>query len=330
MSALHALALAILQGVAELFPISSLGHAVIVPPLLGWSTIDQHSSEFLPFIVVLHVGTAVALLLYFWRDWAAIASGILGGRGSPKSADAWNALGLIVVATLPAVAIGFLFEKLVRGLFASPLIAALFLIVNGFLLLLGEWLRQHDSSPRPGAERPIAAFGWRGALAVGIWQCAAFIPGISRSGAAMIGVAIRNEKCAASVWCSPLTRPPTIAAPEREMPGINAAHCQMPTASAPRQPNAAIGRSAPGRGDESCWRSHSPSSSRNPLTIRNSAAISGEAKRPRTSFSNRKPIATAGRVATTISPSAFHASADFGLPRPPRIPEAIAAQSRQK
>ncbi|HZK89585.1 MAG TPA: undecaprenyl-diphosphate phosphatase [Stellaceae bacterium] len=187
MSALHALALAILQGVAELFPISSLGHAVIVPPLLGWSTIDQHSSEFLPFIVVLHVGTAVALLLYFWRDWAAIASGILGGRGSPKSADAWNALGLIVVATLPAVAIGFLFEKLVRGLFASPLIAALFLIVNGFLLLLGEWLRQHDSSPRPGAERPIAAFGWRGALAVGIWQCAAFIPGISRSGAAMVG-----------------------------------------------------------------------------------------------------------------------------------------------
>ena len=187
MSALHALALAILQGVAELFPISSLGHAVIVPPLLGWSTIDQHSSEFLPFIVVLHVGTAVALLLYFWRDWAAIASGILGGRGSPKSADAWNALGLIVVATLPAVVIGFLFEKLVRGLFASPLIAALFLIVNGFLLLLGEWLRQHDSSPRPGVERPIAAFGWRGALAVGIWQCAAFIPGISRSGAAMVG-----------------------------------------------------------------------------------------------------------------------------------------------
>src|SRR5665213_2902941 len=142
MSALHALALAILQGVAELFPISSLGHAVIVPPLLGWSTIDQHSSEFLPFIVVLHVGTAVALLLYFWRDWAAIASGILGGRGSPKSADAWNALGLIVVATLPAVAIGFLFEKLVRGLFASPLIAALFLIVNGFLLLLGAGARR--------------------------------------------------------------------------------------------------------------------------------------------------------------------------------------------
>jgi undecaprenyl-diphosphatase len=187
MSALHAIALAILQGITELFPISSLGHAVIVPPLLGWSTIDQHSPEFLPFVVVLHVGTAVALLLYFWRDWAAILMGILGGRGTAKSADAWNALGLIVVATLPAVVIGFLFEKLVRGLFASPLIAALFLIANGFLLLLGEWLRQRDAPPRAGRQRALPAFGWRGALAVGIWQCAAFIPGISRSGAAMVG-----------------------------------------------------------------------------------------------------------------------------------------------
>jgi undecaprenyl-diphosphatase len=186
-STLHALALAILQGITELFPISSLGHAVIVPPLLGWSTIDQHSPEFLPFVVVLHVGTAVALLLYFWRDWWAIAQGILAGRGTPASADAWNALILIVVATLPAVVIGLVFEKLVRGLFASPLIAALFLIVNGFVLLLGEWLRQRDVSTSAGRERPIGAFGWRGALVVGIWQCAAFIPGISRSGAAMVG-----------------------------------------------------------------------------------------------------------------------------------------------
>jgi undecaprenyl-diphosphatase len=184
MSALEAFALAVLQGVAELFPISSLGHAVIVPKLLGWSTIDQHSPEFLPFIVVLHVGTAVALLLYFWRDWLAIARGVFGGRGA---ADARRALSLIVVATLPAVVIGFLFEKLVRGLFASPLIAALFLIANGFLLLLGNRLRSRGAEGRPGRERRISAFGWRGALAVGIWQCAAFIPGISRSGAAIVG-----------------------------------------------------------------------------------------------------------------------------------------------
>jgi undecaprenyl-diphosphatase len=185
MSVLHALALAILQGVTELFPISSLGHAVIVPPLLGWSTIDQHAPEFLPFVVILHVGTAVALLLYFWRDWLAIALGVFGGRGA---ADARHALWLIVVATLPAVVVGVLFEKLVRGLFASPLIAALFLIANGFVLLFGDRLRNRASETGPAdAERPMSAFGWRGALAVGIWQCAAFLPGISRSGAAIVG-----------------------------------------------------------------------------------------------------------------------------------------------
>src|SRR5277367_3086017 len=183
MSALHAFALAILQGVTELFPISSLGHAVIVPSLLGWP-INQRSPEFLPFIVVLHVGTATALLLYFWRDWLAIALGILG-RG-PGAADAWRAFGLIVVATLPAVIIGFVFEKLVRDLFATPLVAALFLIANGFLLLIGDWLRTR-SETRFVRERRVTVLGWRGALVVGIWQCAAFFPGLSRSGAAMVG-----------------------------------------------------------------------------------------------------------------------------------------------
>lgn len=182
MNALNAIALAILQGITELFPISSLGHAVIVPPLLGWS-IDQHSAEFLPFVVVLHVGTAVALLLYFWREWLQIGLGVIGaGDGDP--ADARHALGLIVVATLPAVVIGFLFEKFVRGLFASPLIAALFLIVNGFLLLVGDWLRIQSAQNRP-IER--GSLTWKGALAIGFWQCLAFIPGISRSGAAMVG-----------------------------------------------------------------------------------------------------------------------------------------------
>jgi undecaprenyl-diphosphatase len=183
MSALHAFALAILQGVTELFPISSLGHAVIVPSLLGWP-INQRSLEFLPFIVVLHVGTATALLLYFWRDWLAIAWGIIG-RG-PGAADAWRAFGLIVVATLPAVVIGFAFEKLVRDLFATPLVAALFLIANGFLLLIGDWLRTR-SEARFARERRVTVLGWRGALVVGIWQCAAFFPGLSRSGAAMVG-----------------------------------------------------------------------------------------------------------------------------------------------
>ena len=221
MSAFHAFALAILQGVTELFPISSLGHAVIVPSLFGWP-IDQHSPEFLPFIVVLHIGTATALLLYFWRDWLAIALGIFG-RG-PKAPDAWRALGLIVVATLPAVVIGFLFEKLVRGLFASPLVAALFLIANGFLLLLGDWLRTR-SETRSGRDRGVTVLGWRGALAVGFWQCLAFIPGLSRSGAAMVGGLVAGLHHAEAAHFSFLIATPIIAgAAVLEVPKLMHAH----------------------------------------------------------------------------------------------------------
>jgi undecaprenyl-diphosphatase len=188
MSALHAFALAVLQGISELFPISSLGHAVIVPTVLGWP-IDQHAPEFLPFIVVLHVGTAIALLLYFWRDWLFVLRGFLGPdvRSDPAAREARWLLWLIIVATLPAVVVGVAAEKWVRGLFASPLIAACFLIVNGFLLLLGDRLRSRAPSADPGRERRLGTLGWRGALVIGAWQCAAFIPGISRSGAAMVG-----------------------------------------------------------------------------------------------------------------------------------------------
>lgn len=185
MTAFQAIAIAILQGLTELFPISSLGHAVVLPRLLGWP-IDQHAPSFLPFLVVLHVGTAVALLLFFWRDWLFIAEGLAGlaGGRSRSASDARRLLGLIVIATLPAVVVGFVLEKWVRGLFASPLVAAVFLIVNGFVLLLGDRLRDRATGRD---QQRLQRLGWRGALAVGIWQCAAFIPGISRSGAAMVG-----------------------------------------------------------------------------------------------------------------------------------------------
>lgn len=189
MDIVDAFALAVLQGITELFPISSLGHAVVVPSLLGWS-LDQRSAGFLPFVVVLHVGTALALLLYFWRDWLFVAEGIFGfrRRGSRAAAEARRLLGLIVIATLPAMAIGFVAEKFVRGLFASPFIAALFLIANGLLLLLGDRMRRRaGDSGEDGGEEPARALDWRSALAIGCWQCAAFIPGISRSGAAMVG-----------------------------------------------------------------------------------------------------------------------------------------------
>jgi undecaprenyl-diphosphatase len=184
MSAAYAFFLAVLQGVTELFPISSLGHTVILPALLGWR-LDQAAPAFLPLIVVLHLGTAAALLVYFWRDWLFVLNGVLGRGDDGRTRDARRLLGLIVVATLPAVVVGFAFEKFVRGLFASPLAAALFLILNGFLLLLGDRLR--DRAPAAPAANRLGMLGWRGALAIGFWQCAAFFPGISRSGAAMVG-----------------------------------------------------------------------------------------------------------------------------------------------
>jgi undecaprenyl-diphosphatase len=107
--------------------------------------------------------------------------------------------------------IGLLFEKLVRGLFASPLIAALFLIANGFLLLFGDRLRNRADEVRSGHERRLNALDWKGALAIGFWQCTAFIPGISRSGAAMVGGLMSGLHHAEAAHFSFLIATPIIA-----------------------------------------------------------------------------------------------------------------------
>ena len=180
MTTLQALVIALLQGVTELFPVSSLGHAVVLPKLLGW-TIDQHSPAFLPFLVVLHVGTATALLLYFWRDWLGLALAFFGQGPVAERKAQWRLLWLIVLATVPAVILGFLFEKFFRSLFGSPAAAAFFLMVNGALLFAGERLR------RQGGTRLLGEMNWREALLIGLWQSTALIPGISRSGATMVG-----------------------------------------------------------------------------------------------------------------------------------------------
>ena len=209
MTSFYALALAVLQGVTELFPISSLGHAVIVPSLFRWP-IDQHSPAFLPFVVILHVGTAAALLVYFWRDWLFIAEGLtgLGMRNSRSATEARHLLALIVVATVPAVVIGFALEKLVRGLFASPFVAALFLIVNGFVLLVGDRLRDRGAAD---ARHRLNTLGWRGALLIGLLQSTALIPGISRSGATIVGGLLIGLRHQAAAHFSFLIATPIIA-----------------------------------------------------------------------------------------------------------------------
>jgi undecaprenyl-diphosphatase len=220
MDTVQAVVIAVIQGATELFPVSSLGHAVILPALLGWS-LDQASAAFLPFLVMLHVGTALALLGFFWRDWLALGLGILGLSGPHQNAESRRVFVLIVVATIPAVVAGFALEHYVRSLFASPLLAAVFLAVNGLLLLFGERLRAG------GADRPLSSLRVMDALVIGVWQCAALIPGISRSGSTIVGGLLRGVTHEGSAHFSFLIATPIIlGATVLEVPKL--LHADMP------------------------------------------------------------------------------------------------------
>ncbi len=181
MTGLQALITAILQGLTELFPVSSLGHAVILPRLLHWG-FSEDDPSFLPFLVVLHLGTAAALLIYFWRDWAQIIGAFFGIGGARERRERWRLLWLIVVATIPAVVLGGALEKFLRHLFGSPESAAVFLIVNGVILFAAERLRRRNTGLGTATD-----MSWRMALIIGLWQSLALVPGISRSGATMVG-----------------------------------------------------------------------------------------------------------------------------------------------
>jgi len=179
MDFLHAVLFAILQGASELFPVSSLGHAVIVPALLHWH-IDQASPGFLPFLVMLHLGTAIGMLIYFWRDWMDMLRGVLGRGYAVEISVQRGFLLKLIVATLPAVIIGVVLRKPVQALFASPSAASLLLIANAGLLLIGERMRSR------GGKRS-ENLSYTDAVIIGLFQCLAFLPGISRSGAAIVG-----------------------------------------------------------------------------------------------------------------------------------------------
>ena len=184
MSVLQAILIAILQGATELFPVSSLGHAVVVPALMK-SGINQRAPEFLPFLVFLHLGTAIALPAYFWRDWWMLFLGVVGLADKIMVEESRRVFLKIVIATIPAVIVGFVLEKFVRGLFGTPVIAAGFLVVNGLLLLFGERLRNRG-------HRELQTLTTMDALCIGLWQCTALIPGIARSGATIVGGVLRG------------------------------------------------------------------------------------------------------------------------------------------
>jgi undecaprenyl-diphosphatase len=240
LSYVQAIVIGALQGVTELFPISSLGHSVLVPAWIGgsWedlvtqsSTANSESSPYLAFIVALHVATALALLIFFRNDWLRIITGFLRSLGPSIRARrvvardgderlAW----LIVIATIPVGITGLLLEHTFRTLFAKPFAAALFLTINGLILLAGEWLRRtvpaddaegeparlgaggkpaiaragvgRRTSPYPAARwRPrnrLASLRYGEAFAIGLFQTLALLAGISRSGVAMVGGLIRG------------------------------------------------------------------------------------------------------------------------------------------
>lgn len=180
--------LALLQGVSELFPVSSLGHTILVPALLGWHNVDRSSASFLAFIVVLHLGTALALVAFYRNEWYAIVRALVASvvRGR-LSADRDERTGwLLVVATIPVGILGVLFEAPVRRLFGSPMPAAIFLTINGLVMFAGEALRRRQHAGGARSYEPIEALGYPASLFVGAAQSLALLPGISRSGISMV------------------------------------------------------------------------------------------------------------------------------------------------
>ncbi|AOU98933.1 undecaprenyl-diphosphatase [Acidihalobacter yilgarnensis] len=203
-SSLHLFLMAILQGVTELFPISSLGHSVLVPGMLHWP-IDRDAPWFLPFIVVLHLGTASALLIYFWRDWWRLFNGLWRARGGASNAEA-RLFWMLVTGTIPAGLIGLALHHQISRLFGLFELAAIFLMINGLMLLIGDSLKRR--TPDGGLDK----LTWGKALVIGLAQSIALIPGMSRSGATLVAGLGAGLDYAASARFSFLLATPIIAA----------------------------------------------------------------------------------------------------------------------
>ncbi len=225
---IKSLILAVMQGVTELFPVSSLGHTVVIPGALGWG--DLLASEtFLPLVVTLHLGTAAALLTFFWRDWLAIIRAFFRTVANRKVSDDPNERlsWLIIIGTIPAGLIGFFFEKPLESFFSIPAQAAVFLIINGSILFLGELLRRRaepkvrDRQKQEIVFQDLNQLTWKGALFIGSMQALALIPGISRSGVTMVaGLSHGLTHKAAAHFSFLLATPLILAAGLLEVPKL--------------------------------------------------------------------------------------------------------------
>lgn len=172
-----------LQGVAELFPVSSLGHTVLIPAILHWR-IDTGSDTYLSFLVLTHLATALVLVVFFWRDWIRIIAGVLRSLARREIAadDTYAKLGwLLIVGTIPAGILGLLFEEELKTIFASATVVAIALLLNGIVLGLAELLRRR-AAEGAGDDKKLAEMSYVKAFGIGVAQCLALIPGFSRTG----------------------------------------------------------------------------------------------------------------------------------------------------
>ena len=229
---LEAAVVGLIQGVSEMFPVSSLGHSVLIPAIVGggWArdlNVATPESPYLAFIVGLHVATAVALLIYFWRDWVRIIGGFFSSIRDRRAHTSDQRLAwIIIVASIPVGIVGLAFEHAFRVIFGKPIIAGIFLAVNGLILIAGERyrtraslaadaaiaaerepeliaaprepqlvavgghgghaLRQREQAEMVQADRRLALRSYSQAVAVGSAQILALLAGISRDGVTMV------------------------------------------------------------------------------------------------------------------------------------------------
>ncbi len=204
---LEAIVVGAFQGVTELFPVSSLGHSILVPALVGgrWAqdlSMTAEKSPYLAFLVAVHVATALALLVFFWRDWVAVVSGLITSIKNRKITTSAERLAwLLILSTIPVGIAGLALDHALRTTLGKPVPAAAFLAINGVVLFVGERLRRRTASAVPAAahsealnesDERLARLPIPEAMGIGAAQILALLPGISRSGATMVAGVLRG------------------------------------------------------------------------------------------------------------------------------------------
>jgi undecaprenyl-diphosphatase len=230
----QAIVLGVLQGVTELFPVSSLGHTVLFPTLFGWNELvkaqSQSESFWLAFVVMLHVGSALGLLVYYWREWVKIVTAFFATlrkrrAETPTERLAW----LLIVASIPVGILALIFEHQLRVLTAKPEVAAIFLMVNGGILFAAERYRRsaevRELAVREGAKpdggRELDTLEYREAAVVGVAQSSALVAGISRDGVTMgMGLARGLDHSDAARYAFLLATPIILAAGVYKLPDL--------------------------------------------------------------------------------------------------------------